>query len=1030
VQIVPTERWQQIEALFSEALQQPAGMRTPFVEDRCDDAGMRDDVMSLLRAADQAGSFLSDPALDVFSRQISREGWSVRAGDRVAAYTILERLGAGGMGEVWRARDERLGRDVAIKLLLPHASEVAARVAAFAGEARAAGALNHPNVLTVFDVGEHRGAPYLVTEFLEGRPLRARLVAGALPLDEALDVALQSARGLRAAHAHGIVHRDLKPDNIFLMRDGRVKLLDFGLATLRAPEPDMTVAGPQFGAAAQAFAGGTAGYMAPEQMRGEPVDARADIFALGAVLHEMVVGAPRFRSKAAAGAVNVTLTQQPREQSDLAPGVPRTLSQIVRRCVDPVPANRFSAVHEVISALESVVRDLHPPPAPRVSALLRRPAVVLTLILILVAAGVSSWRWRAAAARARWAATIAVPEINRLASHGDFAAAFVLAREALDAVPDDPQVRQLWIDVSMVSNVTTDPAGADVAIGTYRTPPARWLSLGRTPLRDVRIPRGLARLRILKEGFQAVEGTLHPQPEIRFRLGSARSAPDGMVRVTGGIDSVRFGAVGAIDDFWIDRFEVTNRQFKAFVDAGGYRERDYWREPFLDGDTSLTWEAAIERFRDRTGRPGPATWIDGTYAEGEADFPVGGLSWYEAEAYARFAGKSLPTMYHWYRAADLGRFADILPLSNFNGSGAAPVGQHAGLGPFGTYDMAGNVKEWCWNAIGDQRLLLGGAWNESRYMFAARDARLPFERAATFGIRLAKYDQPLTAEHPGAMQTSPEEREFPPRQPVSEEIFEIYRRQYAYDRVPLNAVVEATADTPLWRRLTVTFDAAYGAERVRAHLFLPHNAVQPYQTVIFFPGHDAFQLRSSVDMALGSAELIVQSGRAFLYPVYKGTYERHAPEPAGENGHRELHVAWSRDLGRSIDYLESRADIDHNRLAFYGLSAGGDAGIILTAIESRLKASVLQGTGLWDEPTSEIDPRNYAPRITVPTLMVNGRYDFLMPFETTQRSLFELLGVSSQHKRHVVLETGHAVPPADRAGVILPWLDRYLGPVR
>jgi eukaryotic-like serine/threonine-protein kinase len=183
-------------------------------------------------------------------------------------------------------------------------------------------------------------------------------------------------------------------------------------------------------------------------------------------------------------------------------------------------------------------------------------------------------------------------------------------------------------------------------------------------------------------------------------------------------------------------------------------------------------------------------------------------------------------------------------------------------------------------------------------------------------------------------------------------------------------------------------------------------------------------------MALASAELIVRSGRAFLYPVYKGTYERHAPEPAGAIGNRDLHVAWSRDLGRSIDYLESRADVDHDRLAFYGLSAGGAAGIILTALESRLKASVLQGAGLWDEPTPEIDPRNYAPRVTVPTLMVNGRYDFLKPFETAQQPLFELLGVHPEHNRHVAVETGHAVPTGDLLDVILPWLDRYLGPVR
>src|SRR5712671_5691533 len=146
-----------------------------------------------------------------------------------------------------------------------------------------------------------------------------------------------------------------------------------------------------------------------------------------------------------------------------------------------------------------------------------------------------------------------------------------------------------------------------------------------------------------------------------------------MVRVVGGRDPVRFGAVGRIDDFLIDRFEVTNREFKAFVDQGGYRKRDYWRQPFVEGARSVPWQEAVERFRDATRRPGPATWTSGTYPAGQADFPVGGVSWYEAAAYAVFAGKSLPTIYHWYRAADLGRFADILAVSNFSGKSVARV---------------------------------------------------------------------------------------------------------------------------------------------------------------------------------------------------------------------------------------------------------------------------------------------------------------------------------------------------------------------
>src|SRR6266850_2591438 len=335
---MPTDRWNRLERLFTEVVEQPAGMRADFLARACGpDAGMRDEIASLVAAVEESGDFLSAPALDVFARQISREGWSVQAGDRIGSYTVERRLGAGGMGEVWRARDQRLARDVAIKLLLPHPSNADERVRAFQQEARAAGALNHTNVLTVYDVGDHDGAPYLVTECLEGEPLRARLGGGALSIEAALDVALQVARGLVAAHARGIVHRDLKPENIFLALDGRVKILDFGLATLHdsassaSPSPDVP------GGNTRPLVAGTAGYMAPEQVRGETVDGRADIFALGAVLYEMLAGRRAFKGDSTLGTLDAVLTLPPPDLSDVSRDVPPALSHIVRRCLAKSP---------------------------------------------------------------------------------------------------------------------------------------------------------------------------------------------------------------------------------------------------------------------------------------------------------------------------------------------------------------------------------------------------------------------------------------------------------------------------------------------------------------------------------------------------------------------------------------------------------------------------------------------------------------------------------------------------------------------
>ena len=601
---MPTDRWTQIEEAFTAAAALPPAMRADFLERACgDDAGMREEIRSLLTAAEQSRDFLSAPALDLFARQIASDGWSVRAGDKIASYAIARRVGAGGMGEVWQATDQRLERDVAIKLLLPHPSNGSERLHAFQREARAAGSLNHPNILTVHDVGEHGGAPYLVTEYLEGESLRSRLTRGPLTLDAALDLALQIARGLAAAHARGIVHRDLKPENVFLTVDGRAKILDFGLATLRG-----VLAEPRTGMEAPAIAG-TAGYMAPEQVRGEPVDQRADVFAFGAVLFEMLAGRRAFAAESTLGALDAVLAREPADLGALTPAIAhaRDVAAIVRCCLAKSPADRFADGGQVAAAIERIVEARRVRFGSTLLALARRPAVAVGMLVVISVLGVAAWRWNVSASQAHWARTIAGPEIERLESRGDLAAAFVLARKALDMLPDDPHLAQLWLDVSVPAEIVTDPSGADVAVAPYNGPATSWLTLGRTPLHGVRIPRSLVRVRLSKPGFEPIEGAMAPPP-IRYRLDPVGAAPPGMVRAVRDPLRTRPGLIGRLDDYWIDRFEVTNRQFKAFVDQGGYRHQEYWREPFLEAGRALPFDEAIARFHDATGKPGPATW--------------------------------------------------------------------------------------------------------------------------------------------------------------------------------------------------------------------------------------------------------------------------------------------------------------------------------------------------------------------------------------------------------------------------------------
>ncbi len=375
-------------------------------------------------------------------------------------------------------------------------------------------------------------------------------------------------------------------------------------------------------------------------------------------------------------------------------------------------------------------------------------------------------------------------------------------------------------------SIRTTPPGADVYVKDYADRTDDWQLLGTSPLEGTRVPFGYFRWRISKKGYTTVEGAAaaYRTAIINFVLDPEGTLPADMVRVSGG--PFQWGNAPAVDlpPYLLDKYEVTNREFKKFLDSGGYKKPEYWKEPFIKDGHTLTWEQAVQEFRDRTGRPGPATWELGDYPKGQDDFPVSGVSWYEAAAYAEFAGKSLPTVYQWYNAAGPSIFSDNVGLSNFSSNGPVGVGSLGGISPYGSYDMAGNVKEWCWNQAGDRRYILGGGYNEAVYMFVDEDAQSPFDRRPTYGIRLMKN---IGGSPPEAL-TRPIEhltRDFTKEKPVSDQVFNIYKAFYAYDKTDLNPHVESVDDTSeYWRRERITYNAAYGNERILANLFLPKNA--------------------------------------------------------------------------------------------------------------------------------------------------------------------------------------------------------------
>jgi dienelactone hydrolase len=961
-------------------------------------------------------------------------------GTTASHYRIISQIGAGGMGTVYLAEDTHLQRRVALKFLAPDTASHPDAAARLLREGRAASALDHPHIATVYEIGDHAGQPFIAMAYYEGETLAVCVARGPLPLADIARVIAQVADALDAAHAAGIVHRDLKPSNVMLTAKGQVKILDFGLAKIDMGETatQLTRAGTTLG---------TAGYMSPEQAAGHVADARSDLWSLGIVAYEMLGGRAPFHGTNTLAIIQAVLTAAIVPIRTLRPDVAPELEEIVSRTLVRDRDRRTIAaadVRDLASACHARLASSGQQPAIVRPKLSRRTQIAAAVVaLALVGSGVAWWTQRNA--KIRWARQVALPEIVRLAEAEKFDAAYRLALQARPYIPDDPLLARQIEDVSTRADVQSEPAGAQVFYRPYgRDEP--WRQLGTTPVVNATIPDILMQWKVEMAGHETAED-LGPawevNAEFHFKLFAANQVPTGMVRIRSAGQPFKAVLPGleqlpevTLPDYWIDRHEVTNREFKRFIDEGGYRRPELWREAFLKDGRKLTFEAAITQFRDATGRPGPATWETGTYVPGLEEYPVAGVSWYEAAAYARWAGKSLPTIYHWSRAADQRLSADVVPLSNFGGRSLRAVGE-GGITRGGTTDMAGNVKEWCLNASGANSYILGGAWSEPVYMFNDPDALSPFARQPTHGFRCIKVDRPedLSASLTGAIEAS--SRDPRKAKPVSEPVFQTWRTLlYSFDHGHLNTKVESMDDSSReWRIERVSYAAAYGRERIPAYLVVPRNASPPYHVVVVFPGANAMYERSSATTRDVEPYLfVVRSGRALLYPIYKGTFERgddvvKDPTPNMTTAYRDYMIMWAKDLGRSVDYLESRPDIAKSKIGLLGLSWGAELAPLLLAVEPRLSLGLICLGAINLQPSlPEADPVNFAPRVKVPVLILNGRYDFLAPTAVSQEPLYRILGTAPQHKRRIVYESSHAIPRNEMIRETVDWMEKYWGP--
>ena len=360
--LMKAARWKKVFDLFQSAVERAPGERAAFLDESCHgDEGMRREVESLLTSHERAENFIEVPAFEVAPELATNDSADALIGKLLGHYRIESLIGIGGMGEVYLARDERLGRKAALKLLPDSLTIDEAQLSRFKNEARSASALNHPNILTVYEIGAEGNVQFIATEFIEGVTLRTALASGRMSAHRALEIAVQVASALAAAHDAGVVHRDIKPENIMLRPDGYVKVLDFGIAKLteqrRAPD-DHRVETTTLLQTRPGLVLGTAHYMSPEQARGQKVDARSDIWSLGVVLYEMVTGSPPFRGETPSDCIAAILTAEPASISSISPDVPAKLESILQKALRKNTDERYQTTKEMLAELRNLKAKL------------------------------------------------------------------------------------------------------------------------------------------------------------------------------------------------------------------------------------------------------------------------------------------------------------------------------------------------------------------------------------------------------------------------------------------------------------------------------------------------------------------------------------------------------------------------------------------------------------------------------------------------------------------------------------------------
>ncbi len=1085
------KNWEQVSRIFNTALEKEPSSRDAYLDEVCENnPSLRRELQDLLSASDEQDSFID-------SNKASITGLTgepkLKPGDKLGLFEVIRLLGIGGMGEVYLAKDLRLNRQVALKILPPNSITDPNATKRFLREAQAAASLEHTHICTIHEIGEENDLSFIVMQFFEGETLAEKIKRSPLKPQEALRFALQIADALDEAHSHGIIHRDIKPANIIITPSNSAQVLDFGLAKKVLYDPADSESSLKTFLSQPGLIMGTVSYMSPEQVRGGEADVRSDLWSLGVVLYEMLTGKTPFTGANSVEKLAAVLYQEPDQQD-----VPAEIAGILKKALQKAPEDRYQTADEMIVELKRQKQELdfeeqlkmHVSIAPGDKVLSEKMSQILSgqagrkissgkkkqavkigrmifsgvLAVALVFGGWYLWKfWRVMQAQEN------LRRMEELAKEEKNFEAYDLARQVEQVLPGNEKLAMLLPTISDSLSITSEPAGAKVYLRRFSPDangkfPQREF-VGETPISDLRIARGQYVLQVEKEGFaifeRSISGTIpriggsfieSPPLNLSVKLFENEKLPAKMVFVPGGDYSLvnwsrPTETKVALNDYFIDKYEVSNQDFKEFISAGGYLKKEFWKFPIRKDGRLITWEEVLREFKDKTGLPAPRSWSEQNFPAGRADHPVTDITWYEAAAYAEFRGKKLPTVFQWEKAARDGAFDaryNALPWgfikqgettdrrANFRGTGTMPVTEmEFGMSPFGCYNMAGNVSEWCVNQSPEGFVTSGGAWNDLTYSFGDYGEYPGIYSSNRIGFRCVLNSSDTQGDQGGGVLPP---AETPDYQPSSESDFKVWLTHYSYDKTPLSAKITETLETNDWRRETISFTGEDG-EPAMAYLYLPKNFAKPLQVLHYVPPGDVVRglrpLPDSVEMFLTP---LIKSGRAVFTVVLKGYVGRpyppnYSPPDNSTVESRKQVVNWITDLRRGVDYLETRDDLDRQHLTFLGISNGANLGLLLTAVETRYKYSVFVSAGLEPQVKTWIAETNYinfASQSRQTKLIVNGRYDETFPYNSDARPLFKLL---REPKKIMTYDGGHIPTVEYFSTTVNSWLDETIGSV-